>query len=136
VSVALPDEPVLVRVDATLVSLILDNLITNAILHGSTPVKVEVTARPPRVTVADSGAGVSRDVREKIFEPFFQVEGQLRGRGGAGLGLAVSRRLANLHRGTLVLDESTQGASFTLTLPDTGSQASSRPQPATSLNGS
>ncbi len=114
----LPQQPVRVTVDPTLAGLIVDNLITNAILHGSSPISIEVSSSPPRVTVVDSGAGVPDEVRDRIFDPYFQVEGQLRGRGGAGLGLAVSRRLAHIQGGSLVLDESEAGARFTLTLPE------------------
>ena len=113
-----PDRPVMVSVDGTLVSLILDNLVTNAVFHGASPITVEVMAEPPRVRVVDTGAGVADEVRDKIFEPFFQVEDDLRPRRGAGLGLAVSRRLADLHGGSLVLDQSEQGASFILSLPE------------------
>jgi len=71
--------------------------------------------------VVDHGPGVPAEARTRIFEPFFQVEGQLYGRGGVGLGLAVSRQLAELQGGSLVLEESLPGvgATFALTLPGT-----------------
>ena len=116
-ALAVPEHPVLGLVDMALVGLILDNLLANAVFHGAGPIRVEVEATPPRVRVADSGPGVAEDVRRRIFEPFYQVEGQLRARGGAGLGLAVSRRLAELHGGSLILEETVGGASFVLTLP-------------------
>ena len=115
----LPEQAVPVTVDPMLTGMIIDNLVTNGILHGSSPVHVEVLGAPPRVTVVDAGSGIAEGIRERIFDPFFQAEGQLRGRGGAGLGLAVSRRLANLQGGTLVLEQSDTGARFTLTLPET-----------------
>jgi signal transduction histidine kinase len=119
VSLALPDDPVLALVDGALVGLVLDNLVANAIFHGAGPVRVEVLGSPPRIRVLDSGPGVAEGVRGKIFEPFYQVEGELRARGGAGLGLAVSRRLAELHGGSLMLEASDRGACFVLTLPET-----------------
>jgi signal transduction histidine kinase len=69
--------------------------------------------------VTDHGPGVPPEVRSRIFEPFFQVEGQLNGRGGVGLGLAVSRQLAELGGGSLVLEpaEPGIGCCFRLTLP-------------------
>ena len=114
---ARPGEAVLALIDAALVSLILDNLIANAIYHGAGPIRIEVLSGPPRVRVVDSGPGVERSERHRIFEPFYQVETQVGAHGGAGLGLAVSRRLAEMHGGTLVLEETPGGASFLLTVP-------------------
>jgi len=126
VDLAVPDQPVLALVDPALVGLVLDNLIANAIFHGAGPVRVEVRASPPGIRVLDSGPGVAEGARGKIFEPFYQVDGQLRARGGAGLGLAVSRRLAELHGGSLVLEGTDQGASFLLTLPEASLPAPGR----------
>jgi signal transduction histidine kinase len=69
--------------------------------------------------VEDTGIGVAPDQLERIFEPFVQVEsGYTRRHGGAGLGLAISRRFARWMGGDLTV-ESTPGAgsSFTLWLP-------------------
>ena len=69
--------------------------------------------------VDDSGIGIAPDQAERIFEPFVQVEsGYTRRHGGAGLGLAISRRFARWMGGDLTV-ESTPGAgsSFTLWLP-------------------
>jgi len=126
VELAVPDQPVLALVDPALVGLVLDNLVANAIFHGAGPVRVEVKASPPGIRVLDSGPGVAKGSRGKIFEPFYQVDGQLRARGGAGLGLAVSRRLAELHGGSLDLEGTDQGASFLLTLPETSLPAPGR----------
>jgi signal transduction histidine kinase len=119
VGLVVPEQPVLALVDPALIGLVLDNLIANAIFHGEGPIRVEVEASPPLVRVRDSGPGVAEGARGRIFEPFYEVEGHLRARGGAGLGLAVSRRLAELHGGSLVLESSESGASFVLTLPAT-----------------
>ena len=69
--------------------------------------------------VEDTGIGIPPDQRERIFEPFVQVDsGYTRRHGGAGLGLAISRRFARWMGGDLTV-ESTPGAgsSFTLWLP-------------------
>ncbi|HXT70714.1 MAG TPA: HAMP domain-containing sensor histidine kinase [Vicinamibacterales bacterium] len=63
-----------------------------------------------RLTVADNGPGISVDRRESLFDPFNSPV-------GPGLGLHVSRGLAERHGGTLSLSETPDGASFVLSLP-------------------
>jgi signal transduction histidine kinase len=119
-AVALPDQPVVVSADRAHVGVILDNLLNNALTHGTGGLtQVTVSDGPPTVRVTDQGPGVPAEARARIFEPFFQVEGQLYGRGGVGLGLAVSRQLAELQGGVLVLEPAVPGVgcSFLLTLP-------------------
>ena len=66
------------------------------------------------IEVADHGPGVPAADREKIFEPFFT--GKTR---GTGLGLAVARRVVELHGGTLVVDASPAGgAVFRAEIPE------------------
>jgi two-component system sensor histidine kinase KdpD len=69
-----------------------------------------------RVRVVDHGAGVAPDLRDRIFEPFerFDPHSGL----GTGLGLPVSRRLAEVLGGTLTVEDTPGGgATFVLTLP-------------------
>jgi len=64
--------------------------------------------------VADNGPGVSQDVRERIFDPYFTTKGEGL---GTGLGLPVSRSVARDHGGELALEDTPRGASFRLSLP-------------------
>lgn len=88
------------RTDPVLLERILRNLVLNAIRyteHGG--VLVDATRRGARVSirVADSGIGIARDERERIFEAFYQVDNQARDRRkGLGLGLAIVHQLAEL----------------------------------------
>ncbi len=91
---------------------------------------LETAPRPRRVTVtvaadwsgervalriADNGPGVSEDIRTRVFDPFFTTKPTGT---GTGIGLAVSRGIAEAHGGTLVLDPATRiGAAFVLELP-------------------
>jgi signal transduction histidine kinase len=98
---------------------VLFNLIQNAIRH--TPADGSVTVRAVRaleglqVEVADTGAGVAADDRDRIFEAFFQ--GGARSNGSAGLGLAISRAIVEAHGGRIWLEPSADGTSVRFTLP-------------------
>jgi len=83
------------------------------------------------IRVADTGAGVSPDQQSAVFEPFVQADGGFaRSKGGTGLGLTISRRLARLMGGDLILEpgsrETISGAVFTLWLPRTSETTSRR----------
>ena len=72
-----------------------------------------------RYEVSDSGIGIPEDQQDLVFEPFVQVDSSLtRPHGGAGLGLAISRRLARMMGGDVELEsEAGKGSRFTLRLP-------------------
>jgi signal transduction histidine kinase len=74
------------------------------------------------VDVCDTGIGIAPENLERIFEPFWQVEQSARRRvGGTGLGLSVSRRLAELLGGTLTAtSEAGKGSVFSVSLPLAG----------------
>jgi signal transduction histidine kinase len=112
---------------------ILLNLLSNAIKFtpegGSVKVTCSRDGRGPRGSapgrmawlrfdVEDTGIGIQPDQFERVFEPFVQGEvGFTRGHGGAGLGLAISRRLAALMSGEITLESTQrQGSRFTLWL--------------------
>ncbi|HST59472.1 MAG TPA: ATP-binding protein [Longimicrobium sp.] len=119
--------------DPQRVDQILLNLVSNAVKFTESGGRAEIRCAPRDgnlpatgtagtwvcLRVEDSGIGIAPDQAERIFEPFVQVEsGYTRRHGGAGLGLAISRRFARWMGGDLTV-ESTPGAgsSFTLWLP-------------------
>jgi two-component system sensor histidine kinase KdpD len=108
-----------VRTDYIRLEQILLNLIGNAIRHGppNTAITVAVeNADCVRVRVMDHGAGIPQELRARVFEPFERFDPE--SGAGTGLGLAVSRRLAELLGGSLgVEDTPGGGATFVLTLP-------------------
>ncbi len=102
---------------------ILINLLMNAVkfTRSGGRVMLRAAARDGRArfVVVDTGIGIPPDQLEEIFKPFVQVEtGLTREHGGAGLGLAISRRLARLMDGELeVVSNAGEGSRFTLLLP-------------------
>ncbi len=111
-----------VLVDRTNLQVMLRNLLSNAAKFAATGA-ITVAARHAGdavvITVRDEGVGIAPEHHERIFEPFFQVEGGItRKRDGAGVGLTIARRLARLMGGDLVVEsELGSGAAFALTLP-------------------
>jgi signal transduction histidine kinase len=71
------------------------------------------------ISVTDTGSGITRDQLDTIFEPFVQgARGYTRPHGGTGLGLTISRSLAQMMNGELTVDsEPGKGSTFTLWLP-------------------
>jgi two-component system NtrC family sensor kinase len=95
------------------------NLVGNAIdaLEGSgrIDIRTERDAGFFRIVVADDGPGIAPELRDRIFEPFFTTKpvGQ-----GMGLGLAISYRIIQAHRGALVVrDGEGGGAEFVVNIP-------------------
>lgn len=96
----------------------LGNLIEYALRASPTGTPIRITAGPgPVLTVDDAGPGVAPGLREVVFEPFrsFAINGMASD--GAGLGLAIVRKVAQLHRGTIqIVPSILGGACFSLTL--------------------
>ncbi|MQY06334.1 sensor histidine kinase [Actinomadura macrotermitis] len=99
---------------------ILTNLLDNAERHTRTHVAVRISVVDGQavLTVTDDGSGIPPEDRELVFKRFQRLaEGRKRDRGGSGLGLPISRDLATAHGGTLVAEDSPQGARLVLRLP-------------------
>jgi len=112
-----PPHAVPVRGNAFVLEDALRNLIGNALRHtpAGGAVEVAVGADPPVLEVRDRGPGVPASLRAHLFEPF--VQGRER-RGSAGLGLAIVAETANLHGGTVDVEDRPGGGSvFRLRLP-------------------
>ncbi|MFX4291714.1 HAMP domain-containing sensor histidine kinase [Streptomyces bohaiensis] len=114
-------EPAAVPGSAGMVERVLVNLLDNAERHAASRVRVSVTAEGGHgvVEVADDGAGVPVGERERIFQRFVRLdEARSRDAGGAGLGLAIARDVAERHGGTLTVGAAREGgALFVLRIP-------------------
>ena len=123
-SVSIGDElPEVVMMDREKLETILNNLISNALkftpFQGSVTVTASWQNNMLSILVSDTGRGISADDLPHIFERYFQTNNtNMPLEGGAGIGLALSRELAQLMKGDLTA-ESTQpnGSVFSLTLP-------------------
>jgi len=118
--IAAEGAPARLRTDPVRFHQILVNLLANAVRHGpeGQPVTISVEDAAPdlRVRVADHGPGVPPDLRNRIFEPFERFDPQ--SGVGTGLGLPVSRRLAEVLGGRLTVEDTPGGgATFVLVLP-------------------
>lgn len=120
--IVLPDELPLVHCDPVRIRQVILNLASNAARftdEGGLFIHVKVTERFVTVSVTDTGAGISPEEVERIFEPFQQAGRHMGGwRGGSGLGLAISRDFVQLHDGRMwVESELGVGSTFSFTLP-------------------
>ena len=119
-----PDDLPMVMGDKTRLRQILLNLLSNAVkftAHGEVALLVSVEGSEIMVCVRDTGLGIAREEQEKIFDEFHQSDRSLeRGYGGIGLGLAITRRLVEMHGGRIWVSSTGSeggGSTFSFTLP-------------------
>jgi len=123
-TVDIPNEPVMVRGDATRLQQVVWNVVANAIKftpgEGHIRVRLRRSGRMAEFQVSDTGQGIPPDFLPHVFERFRQGTRATRGaRRGLGLGLALVRDFAEAHGGSVrVTSEGLQrGSTFTVTLP-------------------
>jgi signal transduction histidine kinase/ActR/RegA family two-component response regulator len=126
--------PVWVSADHARMEQIVANLLDNALkftpARGEIRVRVSQEADKAVMQVADNGRGIAHESLSRIFDPFVQGEQSLgRGEGGLGLGLALVKRLAELHDGSVSVesDGEGRGAVFNVWIPAVAAPRESRP---------
>ena len=118
----LPPEPLFAYVDLEALNKILSNLFNNAIKYAVKTVSVELLQLKQddstfTIEIRNDGHLIPYEMREKIFEPFFRLK-ETEKQIGTGIGLSLSRSLAELHKGALALNKPVDQLNiFTLTLP-------------------
>jgi PAS domain S-box-containing protein len=123
-SVKLPSHPVIVEGDAARLTQVVANLLNNAAKYtpagGQLQVEVLTGGFEASVAIEDTGIGIPRDMLARVFDMFAQVDRSMApSRAGLGIGLAISRRLAELHGGSLAAFSEGEGlgSRFVLRLP-------------------
>ena len=118
-----PDVAVSVYADISLIQRVLENLVGNALKYtpagGRVSISVQQSAAGIGVSVADTGPGIPREALPHIFDRFYKADepGGER-KGSMGLGLAIAKRILELHSGEIsVVSEERQGTRFQFDLP-------------------
>jgi two-component system heavy metal sensor histidine kinase CusS len=119
----LPQEPVHIQGDELLLQRLLGILLDNAIRytpeHGEIRAEVSVAANDAFVTVRDTGVGMSEDVRQRVFDRFYQADlRERKTQAGSGLGLSIGRWIADAHGANLTVESTPlRGSVFQIRFP-------------------
>ncbi|HEY9856070.1 MAG TPA: ATP-binding protein [Stenomitos sp.] len=118
----LPEEPLIITMDAQRIGQVLTNLIGNAIKFtprgGTIWVRAQVEHGEVRCEIEDTGEGIASEDIPKLFQRFTQLEAGVRKGKGTGLGLSISKAIIEAHGGRIgVTSELGNGATFWFTLP-------------------
>ncbi|NTU80351.1 MAG: response regulator [Chloroflexales bacterium] len=135
---ALDDQRLMISADPQRLKQMLVNLLSNAVKFtpsgGAVRLEVAVdgAAGVVRFAVQDTGIGIAPEDVARLFQPFVQLDSSLsRQHEGSGLGLALVRRLAELHGGSITVESTVGvGSRFTISVPDHPPQAVDGPQSA------
>ncbi|MHC5141763.1 MAG: sensor histidine kinase [Planctomycetota bacterium] len=113
-----------IETDSQKVQQILYNLLSNAIKFTPEQGRIQIAAMmrddtTVRISITDTGPGISKEDQEKIFEKFHQLDGSITRKGeGTGLGLAICQQLADLLAASIDLESAPgEGSTFSLDLP-------------------
>jgi signal transduction histidine kinase len=106
-----PGQALVVDADASALQRLFVNLVDNAVKYGDRArIRLSSDAAGAVVEITDGGPGLSATERERVFEPFYRVEGSRnRDTGGIGLGLSIARSIARAHGGDVTLEPADPG---------------------------
>ena len=123
----------IIDIDERKIKKVLHNLLSNAIKFTPDDGRIDISMHRQGndllVNIADTGIGIAKEDQLRIFEPFYQVKNEYRGKTpGTGLGLPLTKTLVEMHNGTLQVKSEglNHGTCFTITLPIKESQIGPR----------
>ena len=121
IQVSIPDEFIMIPMDAVLIEQVTINLLENALLHSGTtaPVELIVENHPDNVsfTIRDHGTGIPAEMLPHLFEGTDYISDTPDIQKGMGIGLVVCKTIITAHHGTIIGRNHRDGAEFTFTLP-------------------
>jgi signal transduction histidine kinase len=119
-----PERDIVLQLDKDLIHQALYNLVANALkfspeVGGKIKISIKESEKDIRLLIEDNGPGIPEEIREQIFDKFFQAKNQtLKKPIGTGLGLAICKRILEMHHGRIWVEEGEgSGARFILLLP-------------------
>lgn len=123
IALNLPETPVHVKADKTILEVAINNLMNNAIRFTPSNGKLSVTLTQKSseawFSISDNGIGIPEDKLERIFNRFYQLEpAMVRQHGGLGIGLSIAKDLVEMQNGRIWAESTeNQGSTFTIALP-------------------
>ena len=115
--IKIPEQDVMLGVDREAFNKMVSNLMSNALKYSTSKIEMELKLNEQNfeVRISDDGKGITDSEEKKIFEPFYQSDNS---KAGTGIGLALTRALAEKHNGTLKFEKvQTGGSIFTILIP-------------------
>ncbi|WP_180953744.1 sensor histidine kinase [Bacillus sp. T33-2] len=122
-SIDIPKRKIIYKVDKKLLYRAITNILGNAVKynpkHTNVYIKVRKLPDSIQIEILDNGIGIPGEIATNLFEPFFRGDKSRNEDGGSGLGLAITKRIVELHKGTLALDTNPERGKtkFVLTFP-------------------
>ena len=118
-------EDLKLRCDADKLQRVFDNLLRNAVIYSFKDTAIHIQASQVKdqvtVTFTNTGETIPKEKLDRIFEQFYRLDlSRNTGSGGAGLGLAIAKRIVELHHGTIRVQSLDEQTCFTVTLPAVG----------------
>lgn len=114
----IPEELIEYSFDSVQLQRVFDNIFSNALKHNPKGTTVYITLwqtdKSIRMEIGDNGTGIPREIQENLFEPFMVGDDSRNNKQGSGLGLAVAKKIVELHGGALFLEKAENPAISTL----------------------